>query len=75
MDRQDREVMSESIGVQPVKCDASCLRLYRLSWEVVAGDHSRLECDEEAGISCLELQGHQELEGVLRRGLDQGQPL
>ena len=74
MDAKDRAVMSSSIGVEPIQCDAGCFtwchrpRLYWLSWEIVEGEGAKWESEDNSQVRRLVLSGHQPLEQVIRRG-------
>ena len=73
MDTQDRNIMSESIGCQPIRCDAGSFtwchrpRLYWCEWEILEGDGVSLTTCEDSP-TVLSLVGSQCFEQVVRTG-------
>lgn len=73
MDKSDRDVMSEKVGTDPVKCDAGCIlwchrpRLYWFSWNIEMGDGYSW-VNEDAIPRELLLDGCQPLAEVIKGG-------
>ena len=73
MDTQDRNITSESIGCQPIRCDAGSFtwchrpRLYWCEWEILEGDGVSLTTCEDSP-TVLSLVGSQCFEQVVRTG-------
>lgn len=74
MDQADRNHMSHSIGVDPIKCDAGTFtwchrpRLYWCDWEIGQREGFTLVHDPVSGVASLLLEGHQDTEQVIRTG-------
>eukprot|EP00435_Cladocopium_sp_Y103_P062761 s423_g24.t1 len=74
MDRQDRTIMSEAIGEEPLSCDAGSFtwchrpRLYWLSWEIAPASGATLTPAADQALRTLQLTGHQDLGDVLQPG-------
>ena len=74
MDRQDRDVMTQSIGDEPLLCDAGCFtwchrpRLYWMSWDIAEDEHSQMAHDEQHHLKRLTLDGRQGLGQLIRSG-------
>ena len=73
MDQQDREVMSQSFGGEPIRCDAGTLtwchrpRLYWCDWEIIEGEGFK-RCQGEGNVTNLILTGCQSFGDVVRSG-------
>ena len=74
MDKQDREVMSEGIDAEPIRCDAGTLtwchrpRLYWCDWEILEGEGYTVKPGSPAGPRELVLDGCQDPHEVIRGG-------
>lgn len=74
MDKEDMDVMSDSIGVQPLKCDAGAFtwchrpRLYWCEWELHECEGFSLEQSSHGKPKLLTLTGNQDLSLVVRAG-------
>ena len=72
MDAEDRRIMSEGYGGEPLLCDAGDFtwchrpRLYWLSWELDDSDSAWV--DHSSEIATLHLVGSQDLTEVIRQG-------
>lgn len=81
MDRADREIMTQAIGVDPLRCDAGTLtwchrpRLYWCDWEMISGEGYSLTREQQDQPVDLYLTGNQELSDVLRAGWIKVEPL
>eukprot|EP00438_Fugacium_kawagutii_P010156 Skav235744 [mRNA] locus=scaffold1612:147414:153104:- [translate_table: standard] len=74
MDNEDRALMSEAFGSEPLLCDAACLcwchrpRLYWLDWELQVREGTRLRQDPKTKLQEVIFEGSQNLSKVIRAG-------
>eukprot|EP00438_Fugacium_kawagutii_P035720 Skav230250 [mRNA] locus=scaffold1520:20627:24494:+ [translate_table: standard] len=72
MDIADREIMTASIGDEPIACDAGCFtlchrpRIYWLSWDVVEAEG--VSVDHSKDLVTVVFEGQQAFSDVLREG-------
>eukprot|EP00438_Fugacium_kawagutii_P003348 Skav236156 [mRNA] locus=scaffold436:191685:195386:- [translate_table: standard] len=72
MDIADRDIMTESIGDEPIACDAGCFtlchrpRIYWLSWDVVEAEG--ISVDRSKDLVTVVFDGQQAFSDVLREG-------
>lgn len=74
MDMKDRNIMTQGIGVEPLRCDAGSLtwchrpRLYWCDWEIVESEGYTLSTEPLSQLKELTLSGWQDPHEVIRNG-------
>ena len=72
MDANDRNIMSNAFGTEPILCDAGDFtwchrpRLYWISWEIEC--NNAMSLDHSGEVTTLRMSGTQDLADVIRQG-------